>query len=692
MALILIVDDNSDNRYVLEILLQKNGFETVSAANGKDALKKAHKTPPDMIVSDILMPVMDGFTLCKEFKSDERLRGIPFVFYSATYTEPKDIELGLNLGAVKFLIKPMETQALLETLTQILAEHKVVDVTHSENPLEEEMALLKQYNETLFRKLQKKVNDLETANRTLREEMEKRLLTETSLRQNETRMNLLLNSLPVGLVWADTENNTQYVNNKFTQLFGYSVEDIPTVRDLFPLALLDKTISEEFLLTWTKAIETSRKTGKSTQPFDVRMTCKNREIRDISIIGAVIENFHLAIFTDVTEHKRLEEQLTQAQKLESIANLAGGIAHDFNNVLTTITGFAGLLQMKMDRSDPLLTYVKELASAGMRGAALTHQLLAFSRKQMLDMKPVDLTTAMANLEKMLRLLIREDITLSFNTNVSPLLVMADVNQIEQVVVNLVTNARDAMPKGGPLTISTESIFVDDAFIRQHGEGEIGQYAVIAVRDEGIGMETKIKQKIFEPFFTTKEIGKGTGLGLSVVYGIIRQHKGMIFVDSEPNKGTVFTVYLPILKENVDTKKQPEKEEEAKKGSETVLMAEDNEMLRKMTKDVLENNGYRVISAENGESALTIFKEHKKAIDIVILDLVMPNKRGFDVYQQIIKEVPQIRVIFVTGYSEDEAELSKIKARGLSLLSKPYTPFEFLKCVRETLDSTSDGHS
>jgi len=685
MASILIADDNKENRYILEILLQKNGFQTVSAVNGKEALEEARKVPPDMIVSDILMPDMDGFTLCKKCKSDEHLKKIPFVFYTATYTEPKDIELGLSLGAAKFLIKPMEAQALLEALTSVLYEHRDPDVSTMEHPLEEEMELLKQYNETLFRKLQKKVNDLETANRMLQEEMGKRLLTENSLRQSEKRLTLLLNSLPVGFAWADTANNIQFVNEKFTQLFGYTVEDIPSVKDLFPLAFPDKTISDAFLSTWANAIDTSGKTGKPTLPFDVRVTCKNGEIRDISVIGAVIENLRLAIFTDVTEHKQLQEQLTQAQKLESIGNLAGGIAHDFNNILTTITGFAGLLQMKMDSSDPLLSHVKELVSAGMRGAALTNQLLAFSRKQILDMKPVDLNATMASLEKMLRRLIREDIALDFHLTANHLWIMADANQVGQVVINLVTNARDALPNGGSLIISTGAAFVDDVFIRQHGEGEIGQYAVITIRDDGVGMSAEIKRKIFEPFFTTKEIGKGTGLGLSVVYGIIRQHKGMIFVESEPGKGTVFTVYLPLLKEDTDIDKSPVKEAEGKRGTETVLIAEDNETLRKMTKDVLENHGYTVIPAEDGKTALTTFKEHKETIDIIILDLMMPGKRGFDVYREIAKEAPQVKVLFVTGYSEDEVKQGEIRARALPLLFKPYTPFEFLKRVREILD-------
>lgn len=688
MAFILIVDDNSDNRYMLEVLLQRNGHKTTSAVNGREAIEKAHASPPDMIVSDILMPVMDGFTLCKEWKTDTHLKRIPFVFYTATYTEQKDVELGLSLGADMFLIKPMEAPALLETLTRILHNNGNGEGNPRERSLEEEMELLRQYNETLFRKLQKKVNDLETANATFREEMEKRLLTEANLIQSEKRLKMLLNSLPVGLAWADTEENVHHVNQKFTELFGYTAKDIPTMNDWFPLAFPDNTARKDFYSSWSAAIESVRQSGKSTPAFDVRVTCKNGDMRDISVIGTVISNLYLAVFTDITERKRLEEQLAQAQKLESIGNLAGGIAHDFNNILTAITGFAGLLQMKMDPADPLMSHVKELASAGMRGAALTHQLLAFSRKQILDMKPVNLNGTITDLEKMLRRLIREDIKLDFKVPDQPLMVMADANQVEQVVINLATNARDAMPGGGLLTIATGTACIDEYFVRRHGEGEAGQHAVVTIRDNGIGMNDDVKQKIFEPFFTTKETGKGTGLGLSVVYGIIKQHKGMIEVESEKNRGSVFTVYLPLLQNNINMEKEPSVRIEKSRGNETVLVAEDNKTLREMTKNILEDNGYRVIIAEDGETALEAFRAHKEQIKIAVLDLIMPGKRGFDTYHEIKKEADHIKVLFVTGYSEDEIELSEIKTKALPLLPKPFTPFELLRKIRQVLDGSN----
>jgi len=689
MAIILIVDDNKENLYMIEVLLRKTGFEIVAADNGKEALEKARVTPPDMIVSDILMPVMDGFTLCREWKSDERLGRIPFVFYTATYTDQKDIDLGLSLGAERFLIKPMDPKALLETLQEVLAESKIIRPEAHWLYSNEEMDVLKQYNEVLFHKLQDKVTALETANLTLQREVEKRRLIESNLRKSEERLRSVLGSLPVGLAWGDAADRIEYVNRKFTELFGYVVEDIPTINDWFRQVSPDMQRHDRLNYSWGEAIETARQTGVSTQPFDVRITCKDGTFRDASVIGAVISNLHIAIFADITEKRKLQEQLTRAQKLESIGNLAGGIAHDFNNILTVVTGLAGLLQMRMQNSDPLIRYVNEIASAGMRGASLTQQLLAFSRKQILDIRPVNLNEIVTNLQKMLLRLIREDINLSFTPFAGPLPIMADPNQIEQVIINIVTNARDAMPNGGPLSISTGIVYVDDAFVRQHDEAEIGNYAVIMIRDKGTGMDEETKRKIFEPFFTTKEIGKGTGLGLAVVYGIIHQHNGMIYLESEYGKGSTFTVHLPLLKGDIEVENRSALAVDYKGGSETILLAEDNPMIRDMTSEVLKRHGYKVITAEDGEVAVNLFMEQSKVIDIVILDLMMPRKKGLAVYLDIIKEAPQVKALFITGYSESEVDRYEIRRRALPLLSKPYTPVDLLKNVRELLDK---GHS
>lgn len=690
MPSILIADDNGENRYFLEVLLQKNGFDTITATNGKEALEIGRTRRPDLIVSDILMPVMDGFALCEQWKKDVDLSRIPFVFYTATYTEPKDVEFGLSLGAERFLIKPQEIEVLLQVFREIISTNGSKRAAGSpERSLEEEMEILRHHNEALFRKLEKKMADLEAANRALQEEIERRQGVETSLRESEGKLQALLDTLPIGLVWADSAGVIRYVNGRFVELFGYNAGDTTTIEDWFLRAQPSPMEREPFYSLWATAMENARQAGRATPAFDVRVACKDGSFRDVSVMGAVVGSLHLATFLDITEQKGLQEQLLQAQKLESIGNLAGGIAHDFNNVLTTVTGFAGLLQMKMQGADPLMAYVNELASAGMRGAALTHQLLAFGRKQILDVGVMDLNVSIRNLQKMLRRLIREDISLSFKPSIGPLPVLADANQISQVVINLVTNARDAMPKGGALTITTGVAALDAAFVRRLGYGEAGEYAALSIADNGTGMDEETRGKIFEPFFTTKEIGKGTGLGLAVVYGIVRQHKGIIHVESEPTKGSRFDIYLPLLKGDVDVEKPSEEVANLWGGSETVLIAEDDDMIRNMAGDMLKSKGYRVLLANDGEAAVAAFKREPLAIDLVVFDLIMPKKSGFDAYLEIKEEAPRVKALFVTGYSEAEVERGELKKRELRLLQKPYRPADFLRTVRELLDGKSD---
>ncbi len=687
MPLVLITDDNSENRYILELLLKKNGFDVVSTTNGKEALDALQTALPDLIVADILMPVMDGFALCRLVKSDDRFRHIPFVFYTATYTEPKDIELGMRLGAARFLLKPMETEALLQELRQLLEEDR--DGQKETDALsKDDTALLKQYNEALFRKLEKKMSDLQVANRRLEREIKERQTVETELRRSEENLKMLLDTLPVGLSWADKDDRVQYANRKFAELFGYDLDEIKTIDDWFLKMFPEAESRARYLSMRKRALESVREESVALPAADVRIQRKDGTFRELSITEARILDRQLAIFVDITERKELEQQLLQSQKLENIGNLAGGIAHDFNNVLTTVTGFAGILQMKMQPSDPLQPYVHELAAAGMRGAALTHQLLAFSRKQILHIRPIDLNETMTNLQKMLQRLIREDVELNFVPFPEKLPVMADVNQVEQVIINLVTNARDAMPKGGKLDVSTGTADIDDAFIRRNGYGEIGRYATITIADNGTGMDETTRQRIFEPFFTTKEVNKGTGLGLSVVYGIIRQHKGMIQVQSRLGKGSTFTVYLPLLKERHDIEIAGSRKEEEGTfvgGTETILFAEDNEMLRTMTGNILRENGYTVFAAEDGAAAVDLFRQHRETIDLVVFDLIMPGKRGLQAYLEILEEDPEIKALFVTGYSEDDVEREELSKRNLTVLMKPYNPISFLRQVRELLD-------
>jgi PAS domain S-box-containing protein len=346
MPLALLVDDNSDGRYVLEMYLKNNGFETLSAANGEEALKMARATPPDLIVSDILMPVMDGFTLCRQWKSDPGLGHIPFVFYSATYTQTKDMELGLSLGAVRFLIKPMETESLLRILREVLSENTGPGQGHPGQSLASEMNMLKQHNEALFRKLQKKMDDLEAANLTLQHEIKKRQSVEISLRQMEERLRTLLDTLPVGLAWADPGGRVQYANRKFGELFGYDLSDLPTFKDWFLRVCPDQDEAERLFSVWTSAIEEAGKTGGATPPLDLRASCKDAGVTDISVVGAVISNLQVAIFSDISirtkakeDLRRLSIAIEQAAE-EVVITDPEGVIQYVNPAFEAITGYS----------------------------------------------------------------------------------------------------------------------------------------------------------------------------------------------------------------------------------------------------------------------------------------------------------------------------------------------------------------
>jgi PAS domain S-box-containing protein len=390
-------------------------------------------------------------------------------------------------------------------------------------------------------------------------------------------------------------------------------------------------------------------------------------------------------FSDISDRRKLEEQLLQAQKMEAIGQLAGGIAHDFNNILTAIIGFGNLLQMEISKNSPLNTYLTRILSSAQRAANLTQGLLAFSRRQIISPKPVNLNEVIKVLENLLPRLIGEDIELSILLKDKDLIIMADSTQIEQVLMNLATNARDAMLQGGSLTIRTDIAEFDSDFIKAQGFGRPGSYALISVEDTGEGIDEKTKEKIFEPFFTTKEVGKGTGLGLSMVYGIIKQHDGYINVYSEPGRGTTFKIYLPLIKSKVEEIK-PSDLSVLKGGAETILVAEDDTLVRELTKEVLTWFGYKVLEAIDGEDAIRVFNENKDKIQLLILDVIMPKKNGKEVYNEIKKVKPDIKAIFTSGYTADYIHKKGIMEERLNFILKPISPDKLLIKVREVLNS------
>jgi two-component system cell cycle sensor histidine kinase/response regulator CckA len=385
------------------------------------------------------------------------------------------------------------------------------------------------------------------------------------------------------------------------------------------------------------------------------------------------------------ERKQLEAQLYQAQKMEAIGQLADGIAHDFNNILTAIIGYAEIIHLRMEKDSPLRHFVEQVLASADRAAELTNGLLSFSRKQVLQTKPMDLCGIVRGLKKMLRRLLPEDIDFRTTVAEGDLIVMADKSQIEQVLMNLVTNAKDAMPRGGTLTIEISPVVMAERFVHAHGFGEPGNYACVSVTDTGHGMDEETRKRIFEPFFTTKEVGKGTGLGMAIIYGIIQQHNGCITVCSEMGKGTTFRIYLPIISEEIKEAHGTRAAGSPQGGTETILLAEDEVTVRELHKMILEGAGYRVVEAVDGQDAIDKFMEHTADVDILVTDVVMPKIDGKSLYEEIRKSRPDMKVLFISGYAKDVMVARGILDEKFGYISKPVKSFELLTLVRDILD-------
>lgn len=398
------------------------------------------------------------------------------------------------------------------------------------------------------------------------------------------------------------------------------------------------------------------------------------------LIGVVV------IFRDVTERRRTEAQLLQAQKLESVGRLAGGVAHDFNNLLTAIMGYAELAQEECDLDPKGKEYLANIYQAAERAANLTRQLLAFARQQVIEPRTVNLNDLVLGLDKMLRRLIGEHIELVMLPEEDLHLVKVDPGQFEQILVNLVVNARDAMPDGGKISIETDNIVLDEEYIRLHEGVAPGEYAMLAVSDTGTGIEEGIRLHIFEPFFTTKEKGRGTGLGLATVYGIVKQAGGHVWLYSEPGEGTTFKIYLPRTLETVAAEAVSPNSPAQAGGCETVLLVEDEPLVRTLAAQTLQSRGYTVVEASNGEEALRVVKGREQEIALLITDVIMPQMSGKELAERLLSINPRLKILYASGYTADTIVHHGVLEVGLSFLSKPFTPSALAQRVREMLDS------
>jgi two-component system cell cycle sensor histidine kinase/response regulator CckA len=507
-----------------------------------------------------------------------------------------------------------------------------------------------------------------------------------ALRKSEERYREMVENAIYGIYRETVHGRFLQVNPALVRMLGY--ESSKELMDLSALAAYrypkdrERLLLEEYHRTGRVSgveVEWKRKDGL---PILVRLSGRGvpNAAGDLQELEIIVE--------DVTERRALEKQLHQVRKFEAIGQLAGGIAHDFNNVIGAMMGWAELGSEQAPSDSRISEYFKKIRTQAGRAAGLTRQLLAFARRQILEPQDVQLNSVVTDVLSLLEKVIGKDVEIRTSLAAELSAVRADSSQIEQVLMNLCLNARDAMPNGGCLTIETRNTNLDEDACRRTPGLSPGRHAELIVSDDGIGMDAKTREHIFEPFFTTKEPGKGTGLGLATVFGIIRQHGGFVSVDSEPNRGTAFRIYLPVVKSSVGAAQPNFKPEETalRGGKETLLVADDHEGIREMVRSALEGCGYRVLLATNGEEAIRIFEGHSSEIGLAVLDMVMPRVGGLEAARRMQQIRPDLPVIFTTGYSSDNEVLTRVIEAGGAVVEKPFDPRKLARRVRECLDA------
>ena len=506
---------------------------------------------------------------------------------------------------------------------------------------------------------------------------------EEELLKSESQFRSLVHDAPYGIYRVTIDGQLLQVNPTLVKMLGYESEEQLMRRNMEKDIYRDPEARRRLVRDyWQK---------HDFREVEAEWRRKDGEIIIVKMTGhPVLEKDHsLAHFEvfaeDITERRSLERQLLQSQKMEAIGQLAGGIAHDFNNLLGVILGHSDILDQQTGENDRLRKSVEATRHAAERAAALTMQLLAFSRKQVVEPRVIDLNASVMEIEKMLHRVIGEDIELTIRLQSGLGRVKADPGQLSQVLMNLAVNSRDAMLNGGKLVIETANVELDDTYGRQHLGARPGPHVMLAVSDTGTGMDSETLSHIFEPFFTTKETGKGTGLGLSMVYGIVKQSNGYIMAYSEPGRGTTFKIYFPRTEESVSPLLQ-KAEGKIATGTETILVVEDEPALRELTCVLLEDAGYKVLESSGVEDALETAKDVQRRIDLLLTDIVMPRMDGRELANQMVALRPDLKVLYMSGYPDDIIVHRGVLAQGTVLVQKPFTKTTLLRKVRETLDS------
>ncbi|HPC37707.1 MAG TPA: response regulator [Exilispira sp.] len=674
MSKILIVDDFEENRYLLRNYLESDGYDVIEAKNGVEALNLLKNEKIDLIISDILMPQMDGFTLCRNVKMDEKLKLIPFVFYTATYTDEQDEKLALSLGASKFILKPKEKDEFNKIIKDVMEQFSVGGIKTLQIEEKDLATYYKLYNEVLIRKLESKMIQLEKVNK----ELEKKIIENEKINRqiinNLNYFSKVIDKLNNPLAILDENYIIREANQKFCEIFGekskiininfFSIDD-----DFFEqteLKFLFEDLDEKNFVIDNYEIEIE-KNNLSKKIYSIKASkvlTKDENSYDIIIL-----------MEDITEFKRLLKEkesiynrLLQLERAESIGKFAGGIAHDFNNILTIILNSSQLILDSLKEDDPLYEDVKNIYDAGVRGSELTKKILMFSRKKETTQDVIDIHREINEIDKLAKRLIGEDIKIEYLLLAEETNVLMDSINFQQVLINLFSNAKDAMPNGGKILVKTQNIEINQ------GKNENilpGKYIKIEVSDTGNGIENQVLNQIFEPFFTTKKSGKGTGLGLYLVYSIIQQSNGYIYACSELGKGTTFIILLPLLSEFLEKKIETIEDAKFVLRDKYILLIEDDPIVMAAIEKMLLKINVKIEKAKNAKEALELI-DKGFVPDSLITDMILEDMSADTLIRIIKKKLGKVNVLYMSGYSKEEFSRRNIIINDSNFIQKPFT--------------------
>ncbi|MBF0559569.1 MAG: response regulator [Nitrospirae bacterium] len=709
---ILAVEDSKVQSELLRDILEQNGYSVYLARNGIEGLEKTRELNPDIVVTDVNMPVMDGFKLCRKIKSDTALRNIPVVLLTQL-TAPEDIIEGIVAGADNYIPKPYSAEYLISKLEQIITSHDWraknggTNAPHEDgdNLITVSRQRITNYFASAYENIldkNRRLNESEHRLKAVNDELEQVVIKRTA----DLMAEISERERMAEVVQESEKRYRRLVEASIDYIYSVTIKDGRTIGTVHGPGCEGVTgfTSEEYYADpdlWYRMVHEEDRdavisqaekvlAGAPSLPLEHRIIHKDGSLRWVKNTpvphyeGQVLVSYE-GLIVDITERKNVEEKFYQAQKMEAIGRLAGGVAHDFNNCLTAIIGFSDLSMSEVGQENPLYNNLETVRSAALKASRITRQLLAFSRKQVSEPKIVNLNDLVSDLNKMLKRFLGEDIKL--HTILAPDLghVKSDPSQIEQVLMNLAVNARDAMPDGGEFLIKTGNIELDDCYVRDHPGIVPGEYIMIVVEDTGMGMKEEVKEHIFEPFFTTKGKDKGTGLGLATVYGIVKQNGGDIWCYSEEGKGTTFKIYLPRVYGKTEAHILNSVIKELPNGYETILVVEDEAPVRRSTVTILQKHGYTVLEACHGIEALEIMGEIKKPIHLILTDVVMPNMSGREFIERLNVLRNGFKVLYMSGYTNDIMSHYKILDEGMNFISKPFSSTDLLEKVRDVLD-------